>query len=223
MGKTVPPLITALRPTSVISEQFRTLRTNIQFAMVDRDLKTISVTSATPDAGKTTVSANLAVTFASQEKKVLLVDADMRKPTVHKVFGVKNTNGLTSLLTHQSSKVEEYVIGTPNDNLFIMPSGPIPPNPAELLGTNRMSEIINEMKQYFDLIIFDTPPTLAVTDSQVITTKVDGTIVVMRYGFVKKEQAIKTKELLEKVDAKILGAVLNRAEVNGDNYYYYGE
>lgn len=223
MGKTVPPLITALRPSSVISEQFRTLRTNIQFAMVDSDLKTISVTSATPDAGKSTVSANLAVTFASQEKKVLLVDADMRKPTVHKIFGVKNTNGLTSLLTHQSSKVEEYVIGTPTDNLFIMPSGPIPPNPAELLGTNRMSEIINEMKQYFDLIIFDTPPTLAVTDSQVMATKVDGTIVVMRYGFVKKEQVIKTKELLEKVDAKILGAVLNRAEVNGDNYYYYGE
>lgn len=216
-----PSLITLTRPSSVIAEQFRTIRTNIQFSMVDQDLKTIVVTSAGPGAGKSTISANLAVTFASQGKKVLLVDADMRKPTVHKTFRLPNHDGLTTLLTEKDVQISNIAHRAPTEGLFIITSGVIPPNPSELLASKRMDRLMNELEQIFDLIIFDMPPVIAVTDAQIMASKVDGTIFVIPKGLTNKDMVLKSKDLLEKVHANVIGAIFNRVEITGDNYYYY--
>ena len=216
-----PSLITLTRPSSVIAEQFRTIRTNIQFSMVDQDLKTVVVTSAGPGAGKSTISANLAVTFASQGKKVLLVDADMRKPTVHKTFRLANHDGLTTLLTEKDVQISDIAHRTPTEGLFIITSGVIPPNPSELLASKRMDKLMNELEQIFDLIIFDMPPVVAITDAQVMASKVDGTIFVIPKGLTNKDMVLKSKDLLDKVQANVIGAIFNRVEMSGDNYYYY--
>lgn len=216
-----PGLVVLNRPTSVVSEQFRTIRTNIQFSMIDETLKTIVVTSVGTSSGKSTVAANLSATLASDDKRVLLVDADLRKPTVHKTFNIRNSDGLTKLLTDRMTKLEDVIYRTHTDGLYLLTSGAIPPNPAELLSSKRMGEVIKEMGNYFDMIIFDTPPVLAVTDAQVLSSKVDGVLFVIPKGEVNKDQVIKSKELLENVKANVLGAVLNKVAKSDDDYYYY--
>ncbi|WP_035052217.1 CpsD/CapB family tyrosine-protein kinase [Carnobacterium pleistocenium] len=216
-----PSLVTLTRPSSVIAEQFRTIRTNIQFSMVDKNLKTLVITSAGPGAGKSTISANLAVTFAMQGKKVLIVDADMRKPTVHKTFSLPNRDGLTTLLTERDVEVKDIAHRLDTEGLSIITSGVIPPNPSELLASNRMDQLITEFEDLFDLIIFDMPPVIAVTDAQVMASKADGTIFVVNKDGADKEMVTKSKELLEKVKANVIGVVFNRVELKGDNYYYY--
>ncbi|MER2173165.1 MAG: CpsD/CapB family tyrosine-protein kinase [Carnobacterium sp.] len=216
-----PSLVTLTRPSSVIAEQFRTIRTNIQFSMVDKNLKTLVITSAGPGAGKSTISANLAVTFAMQGKKVLIVDADMRKPTVHKTFRLPNRDGLTTLLTERDVEIKDIAHRLDTEGLFIITSGVIPPNPSELLASNRMNQLITEFEDLFDLIIFDMPPVIAVTDAQVMASKVDGTIFVVNKDGADKEMVTKSKDLLEKVKANVIGVVFNRVELKGDNYYYY--
>lgn len=218
-----PGIVVSDNPTSIVSEQFRTIRTNIQFSMVDQNLKTISVTSATPSAGKTTVASNLAGAFAAQDKRVLLVDTDMRKPTVHQVFQAQNHPGLTNLLTNRSLTLEDVVRDSYVEGLDFITCGIIPPNPSELINSNRMGELIQEMESSYDLVIFDNPPLLAVTDAQIMATKVDGTIVVVPQGEVKKDELDQTAELLEKVNANVLGSVLNKVDADSDTYYYYGE
>lgn len=215
-------LITKLNPKSPISEQFRTLRTNLQFTSVDEPLKTILVTSAGPGAGKSITSANLAVVYAQQDKNVLLVDADMRKPTVHYTFRLANLRGLSNVLVNEST-LELAVEPTDIDNLHVLSSGPIPPNPSELLASKRMEEVLTIMKQFYDVIIFDTPPTLAVTDAKVLTSIVDGSIMVIRSGQTDIEEAKVAIAMLEDTPAKFLGAVLNDREKSDSNYqYYYG-
>ncbi|SIO19514.1 capsular exopolysaccharide family [Carnobacterium alterfunditum] len=216
-----PSLVTLTRPSSVIAEQFRTIRTNIQFSMVDKNLKTLVITSAGPGAGKSTISANLAVTFAMQGKKVLIVDADMRKPTVHKTFRLPNRDGLTTLLTERDVEIKDIAHRVDTEGLFIITSGVIPPNPSELLASKRMDQLITEFEDLFDLIIFDMPPVIAVTDAQVMASKADGTIFVVNKDGADKEMDTKSKELLEKVKANVIGVVFNRVELKGDNYYYY--
>lgn len=216
-----PGLVVVNKPSSVVSEQFRTIRTNIQFSMVDETLRTIVVTSAGPASGKSTIATNLAATFASKEKKVLLVDSDLRKPTVHKAFKVRNNDGLTTLLTDRNTNLEDVIYRTHTDGLYILTSGAIPPNPAELLASKRMEEIKQEMLDYFDMIIFDMPPLLPVTDAQVMASKTDGVLFVIPKGQVNKEEVFKAKDLLEKVQANVLGAVLNRVDKSDDSYYYY--
>lgn len=216
-----PGLIVSSRPTAVVSEQFRTIRTNIQFSMVDENLKSLVITSAGPGSGKSIISANLAATFASEEKRVLLVDADLRKPTVHKTFRVRNNDGLTTLLTDRGAQIEEMVYRTHVEGLYALTSGAIPPNPAELLGSKRMNELMKELEDFFDLIIYDMPPVMAVTDAQIMASKADGTIFVLPKGQATKEEVLKSKELLEMVDANVLGAVFNRVEKSSDSYYYY--
>ncbi|SDQ14211.1 CpsD/CapB family tyrosine-protein kinase [Carnobacterium viridans] len=218
-----PSLVTLTRSKSVIAEQFRTIRTNIQFSMVDKNLKTLVVTSAGPGAGKSTISANLAVTFAMQGKKVLIVDADMRKPTVHKTFHLPNRDGLTTLLTERDIEIKNIAHCLDKEGLFVITSGVIPPNPSELLASNRMNQLMAEFEELFDLIIFDMPPVIAVTDAQVMASKADGTIFVVNKDGADKEMVMKSKDLLEKVQANVIGVVFNRVELKGDNYYYYGE
>lgn len=215
-------LITKLNPRSPISEQFRTIRTNLQFTAVDDTLETMLVTSAGPSEGKSFTIANLAIVFAQQEKKVLLVDADMRKPTIHYTFRIDNRRGLSSVLVGEY-ELNEAAIKSDVPNLDILPSGPIPPNPSELLGSNKMRHLIDEAKDQYDLVIFDTPPVLAVTDAQLLANFVDGSLLVIRSKQTDQESAIKAKELLEPAKAKLLGAVLNDVQTSKDQYYYYGE
>lgn len=222
VNQSIRHLITKLNPRSPISEQFRTIRTNLQFTAVDGALETMLVTSAGPSEGKSFTIANLAVVFAQQEKKVLLIDADMRKPTVHYTFRVDNRRGLSSVLVGEH-ELEEAAIKSDIPNLDILPSGPIPPNPSELLGSNKMRHLIEEAKKLYDLVIFDTPPVLAVTDAQILANFVDGSLLVIRSKQTDQESAIKARELLEPAKAKLLGSVLNDLETSKDQYYYYGE
>lgn len=216
-------LITTTKPNSVVAEQFRTIRTNIQFSMVDKDLKSLIFTSSEPGEGKSTISANTAIVFASQGKRVLLVDADMRKPTVHKTFNIPNHEGLTTLLTEKDVKLSSVIRQGTNENLFILTSGPIPPNPSELLDSNKMNKIIEILEGAFDLVIFDMPPVITVTDSQIMATKTDGTIFVIRSGVANKEALIKSKQLLDIVNANVIGTVFNGVERTKDSAYkYYG-
>ncbi|KGX90986.1 CpsD/CapB family tyrosine-protein kinase [Pontibacillus marinus] len=213
-------LITNTNPKSPISEQYRTIRTNLQFASVDSELRTMLVTSAGPSEGKSMTASNVATVFAQQGKRVLLIDADLRKPTVHYTFRVDNMKGLSTYLVGQGS-LSETVSESHIENLDILPSGPIPPNPAEILGSQAMSTLIQEAQQSYDLVIFDTPPVLAVTDSQILANACDGVLLVVRSKQTENEAAEKAKELLEKAQAKLLGVVLNGKEIKNSNYYYY--
>ncbi|MFS0614950.1 CpsD/CapB family tyrosine-protein kinase [Lederbergia ruris] len=213
-------LVAKANPKSPISEQYRTIRTNIEFSAVDEEIRTLMVTSSGPAEGKSTTTANLAVVFAQQGKKVLIVDADMRKPTVHYTFGVTNTTGLTNVLTRQAT-LEAAARSTDIENLNVLPSGPIPPNPAELLGSKGMQVFFEKAKERYDMIIFDTPPVLAVTDAQILANKCDGTVLVVASGKTELESAQKTKELLSAAQAKLLGVVLNNKKMEKTDYYYY--
>nr|WP_285879922.1 CpsD/CapB family tyrosine-protein kinase [Neobacillus mesonae] len=215
-------MITLRNSRSPISEQYRTIRTNIQFSNVDSELKTLMVTSAGPGEGKSTTVANLAVVFAQQGKKVLLVDADLRKPTVHYTFNQTNTFGLTNVLTGQISLIK--AVNEPTEkNLYVLTSGPIPPNPAELISSKAMEQFFEEAQTIFDLIIFDAPPLLAVTDSQLLANKCEATILVVSSGKTEKELAVKAKDLLETAQGKLLGVVLNNKKMKtSQQYYYYG-
>ncbi|EOL45319.1 capsular exopolysaccharide family protein [Enterococcus phoeniculicola] len=216
-------LITLVNPSSPISEQYRTIRTNIQFASsADNPIKTMVITSSGPGEGKSTTSANLAVVFAKAGQRVLLVDADMRKPTVYKTFNLNNSRGLSTVLSTATS-VLEAAQRTVIDNLTILTSGPKPPNPSELLGSMRMGQVIEEAKNMYDIVIFDMPPVVTVTDAQIMASKTDGTLLVIRENVSRKESLVKAKELLNMVQARILGAIYNGAEHSNDQgYYYYG-
>lgn len=213
-------LITKLSPKSSISEQYRTIRTNIQFSSVDQDIKSILVTSTDPSEGKSTTVANLAITFAQQGKKVLIVDADLRKPTVHFTFQVQNVYGLTTVLTRLKS-LKEAISSTDIDNLDVLTSGPIPPNPAELLASNAMVEFLAQVEEGYDLVLFDSPPILAVADAQILANLCEGNILVIASGKTEIDKVEKAKELLSAAKGKLLGAVLNNKKMEKSNYHYY--
>ncbi|MDG0060854.1 MULTISPECIES: CpsD/CapB family tyrosine-protein kinase [Priestia] len=207
-------------PKDPVAEQYRTIRTNIQFSNVDQDIKTIVLTSSGAEEGKSTTSSNLATVYAQQGLKVLLIDADLRKPTGHYTFRLENHIGLTNVLTRQST-LAQAVQESEIPHLSVLTSGPIPPNPSELLASVQMAELLKEMKEQFDMIIFDTPPILAVADAQILANQVDGTILVVSSGKTEKDAALKSKDLLSNAQGKLLGVVLNNRKVEEGNYYYY--
>jgi len=212
-------LITDVNPKSVVAEQFRTIRTNINFSMPDAEIQTILFTSSSPGDGKSTVAANTAVVFAQEGKRVLLVDSDMRKPTVHYTFHLTNTIGLSNALVRQVT-LEEIIHQSSIDNLDVITCGPIPPNPSELISSKSMDSFIKEAKTLYDLIIFDAPPVLSVTDAQILANKCEGTILVISANETEKESILKAKEALVASQATIIGTVLNNYILDKDHYYY---
>ena len=206
-------------PKSIAAEAYRSLKTNIQYSSFDKEYKTIVITSSNPGEGKSTTSGNLALTLAEGESRVLLVDCDMRKPSMHKNFRVTNTYGIADILL-QRKKVMD-VAHMYNKNLSIITAGKVPPNPAEMLGSKAMSAFLEEMKEHFDYIILDTPPVQVVADAQILSTKVDGTIIVVRAGVTKKEDVHDTVNILKKVNANIIGTVLHAVDNSKNKYYYY--
>lgn len=212
-------LITLMNPKSVIAEQFKIIRTNLNFSMPQENLRSLVITSTQMSEGKSTISSNLGVTYAQAGKKVIFVDADMRKPTVHHTFGLKNTVGLSNLLIKELS-TQDVIQQTTIPNLHVITSGPIPPNPAELLTSSELKVLLEDLKQSYDLVIFDAPPVLPVTDAQIISNLMDGTVLVVNSGETEKDGVVKAKELLEKSKANLLGVVLNNVTLEDNNYYY---
>jgi capsular exopolysaccharide synthesis family protein len=214
-------LITSRHPKSPVSESFRSIRTNIDFSSFDKEINTLLITSSSPAEGKSTVTANLGVTMAATGKKTLIIDADLRNPTQHKCFGISNNIGLTNVLVNESILFEDALVCTNVDNLFLLTTGPLPPNPAELLNSKKMRDFFAFLTQHFDMILVDAPPVMAVTDASILASYLDGVILVVASGQAKIEQIRSAKEQLSKVQANLLGAVLNKAPKNGSYYYHY--
>lgn len=216
-GKSVN-LIAHSSPRSLISEQYRLIRTNIQLSSGNQNIKSIVVTSPLPSDGKTTIAANLAIVLAQQGKPVVLIDSDLRKPTMHYAFNVNNIDGLTSVLTNNIG-LDEVILRTHIPNLDIITSGPISQNPSELLDSKSMEDVIEKLKKQYEYVVFDTPPVLAVTDAQILAHKSDGTVMVIACGRTSQNGAAKARKLLDKAKTPLLGVVLN--EVKGKNIKNY--
>ena len=216
----VSPLIALRDPRSPAAEAYRTLRTNIQFSSLDKPLHTLLATSTAPDEGKSTTLANLAITMAQAEQRVLLVDCDLRRPTLHTLFELPNDVGLTSMILSQEDAPAPLQT-TSVAGLSLLASGPLPPRPADILGSRRMEAVIARLRVEADIVLFDTPPVVAVTDAAVLATKVDGVLLVFQAGKTSRDRARQARQILEKVKANIVGVVLNNAQIE-QGYGYYG-
>ncbi|MEM8533909.1 MAG: CpsD/CapB family tyrosine-protein kinase [Chloroflexota bacterium] len=213
-------MLVALRdPRSVAAEAYRTLRTNIQFSSLDKPLHTLLVTSTSADEGKSTTLANLAVTMAQAEQRVILVDCDLRRPSLHTFFNLQNEVGLTSMILAQD-EMPTPLQSTPIPDLKLLASGPLPPRPADILGSRRMEAVIERLRNEADVVLFDTPPVVAVTDAAVLATRVDGVLLVLQANKTSRERARSAREILDKVKANVVGAVLNNAEIEQEYDYY---
>ena len=220
-------LIAEKSPKAIVSENIKSLRTNLQFTAVDKTLKTILITSTNASEGKSFIAANLAISFAQADKRVLLVDCDLRKGRVHKLFGVSNTKGLSNLLTGNLKDFSKYIKPTKIKNLELITCGTYPPNPSELLASRKNRQLIKILRDYFDVVIFYGAPVGGLADSVILSSLVDGTLVVVKNGSTSKNDLIAVRESLDKVGAKVLGLVLNmtnhRSSKYYNNYYYYGD
>ena len=217
-------LITVAHPKSPISEQFRTIRTNINFMAIDKPIKTLAMTSANVSEGKSTVTDNVAVVWAQTGQRVLLIDADLRRPTLHTTFNKSNQEGLTTILTSGTNSIDLRQIVQPSgvENLDILTSGPVPPNPAELLNSQRMKTLIESVKSVYDMVIVDVPPMLEVTDTQVLSHYLDAIVLVVKQGQTQKLAVKRAVELLNLAHANLLGYVMNDVNTDGDAGYGYG-
>jgi non-specific protein-tyrosine kinase len=245
-------LITLEDPRSPLAEAYRVLRTNVRFSSVDRTARTIMVTSPDASEGKSVTLANLAVVMAQAGLKVVAIDSDLRRPALHRIFGLPNSHGLSNAILTEDGwlangrneleyghptdsafarsidlrrpassepKTMQHVQATPVPNLWVLPSGPLPPNPAELLGSERIGQVVAEL-DWAEVILFDSPPTLAVTDAAVLGARVDGVLVVFEVGTTRRGSAKRVIQELRKVDANVLGVVMNRLSRGRDGYYY---
>lgn len=220
------PLVTFTQPSSIVSEQLRNIRTNIKFAQVDSrakgtsEAKSLMVTSPDMGGGKSTISSNLAYLLTGNDQDVLLVDADLRKPLVHRTFGLSNKQGLSNLISEEDMNPDPFIRYIPSLNLHVLTSGIIPPNPEELLASERMAELMAYFEEKFSYVVYDVPPVLPVTDAQVLASRVDGIIMLAREGLTEKPNFQQAKKLLEIANGNILGAVLNQVASEEDNSYY---
>ena len=212
-------LISETDPRSPAAEAYRTLRTNIRFAGLDHPARTVVVTSAGPGEGKTTTAGNFSIVAAQADSRVCLVDADLRRPALHKVFGLKNVRGLTSALL-EGGAFSAVSQSTRVPNLSVVTSGPLPPNPAELVGSHRMHDCIEAALKEFDIIVFDSPPVISVADALALSAQCDGVILVVRSGKMAHAVVRRTAEQIEAVKGRILGIVLNSVDLRRDGYYY---
>jgi non-specific protein-tyrosine kinase len=214
-----PALITLTNPRSSASEAFRTLRTNLTFSSLREPLHTLVITSPAPEEGKSVTLANLAVTLAQSGKKTIIVDCDLRRPSQHTIWGVPQEPGLTTMVLEGLKKPPLVDVGV--ENLLLLPSGPLPPNPADLLGSPRMDAIVDQVKKMCDIVLFDAPPVIAVTDATLLAAKLDGVLMVLRAGGTRREHAERAKNLLERVNVRLVGAVLTDAMVDAKMGGYY--
>jgi capsular exopolysaccharide synthesis family protein len=216
-------LVTHFDPKSPVSEAYRTLRTNIQFKNKKTKQHTILVTSAAPKEGKSTTVANLAITMAQMGNETVLIDGDLRRPVIHSIFNMKKEHGLTNYLIGNSTH-KEIIRPTFVEHLAVIPSGPLPPNPSELLGSDEMKKLLEELKKKFEVILFDSPPVIAVTDASILSTLVDGIVLVIKAHQTHREAIKRAKSLLDTAEARIFGSLLNGVNIEktyGTNYYYY--
>jgi capsular exopolysaccharide synthesis family protein len=223
-----PDVVAYTHPRSPAAEAFRTLRTNIQFASLDRPVRRLLFTSAGPDEGKSLVIANLAVTMAGAGGRVVVVDGDLRRPSQHEIFHLDNARGLTNLFLAPRGADGALALDLPLqatavENLWVLTSGPLPPNPAELLGSHRMDEILRALDERADYVLLDSPPVMAVTDAAVLSSKVDAVLLVVGAGVVKRELARKAKAQLEAVRAPVLGLVVNNVPFDPTAFAGYYE
>jgi succinoglycan biosynthesis transport protein ExoP len=214
-------LVASQHPRSPISEAYRTLRTNIQFSTLDRPARTLLVTSANSIEGKSITAANLAVVMAQAGLKTVLVDSDLRRPVQHKIFQLSNQDGLTSRLLEEAPSLDDHLQTAGVENLRVLTSGPIPPNPSELLGSRKMQALLEQLKEDNDVVLFDSPPSLAVTDATVLATQVDGVLLVADARRTRREMAVRARDNLIKVGANILGVAVNRLSERAGGYHYY--
>ncbi|WP_394871300.1 CpsD/CapB family tyrosine-protein kinase [Clostridium butyricum] len=212
-------LIVESRPKSAEAEAYKTLRTNVQYSSISKKIKTLLVTSADSKDGKSTVCSNLGVTFSQNGQSVIILDCDFRKPSIHKFFNISNSAGITDILLGER-KLEE-TIQHYNSNTAILTAGNIPPNPSEILGSQSMINLLSFLSERYDIVIIDSPPVGVVTDAQIISASVDGTLVVIRAEETKAKRVTEAVNLLKKVDANIIGMVLNEAQVINKKYNDY--
>lgn len=215
-------LVTLTDPRAEAAEAYRTLRTNLLFSTVDNPVSTLVVTSPTPESGKSTAIANLAVTLAQGGHETILVDADLRKPAQHDIWGLNNERGLTTMMLEAGVLAEPPIQSVDVPGLSVIPSGPLPPIPADLLGSRKMDEVIGVLKARAEIVLFDAPPVLSVSDAVILGSKADGVILVMRAGHARRDHAIRAGDLLSQAHVRVVGCVLTNAPRDASVGSYYG-
>ena len=213
-------LVTISDPRSPASEAYRTLRTNLSYYSLDKPLRTLVVTSPAAGEGKSTTIANLAVTMAQSGRRTILVDCDLRRPTLHELFDLPMSPGLTNFVMEEVGELP--LQKTAVDGLLLLSSGPKPPNPADLLGAARMEQIIAQLAERADIVLFDVPPVMAAADAAILGARTDGVLLVIQAGKTRRDQSERAREVLEKAKARIVGATLTNAPKDSSIGEYYG-
>ena len=218
-------LVINVNPKSIFSEAIKTIRTNLAFSMIDKEMKTILLTSPQAGDGKSFITANLAVAYAQEDKKVLVVDCDLRKGRQHEIFEVMNvtSGGYSNLILNYKDdiKLNKYIVSTSNKNIDLLPTGPTPPNPVELLASENNKKLIAKLREKYDIILLDCPPVLGLSDTMIMTKYSDANIVVVSNKKTKIESLDKAKKVFEKANTKISGVIINKASVKDNSYYSY--
>lgn len=213
-------LITLTDPRSESAEAFRTLRTNLMFTSVEKPVHTLLVTSTARSEGKSLLLANLAVTFAQSGNRTILVDSDLRRPSQHDIWGISNDRGLTTMMLDDAALSSPPLVNSEIEYLQILPSGSLPPNPADVLSSQRMNGVIGLLKARADYVLFDSPPVLAATDAALLASKLDGVLLVVRAGHTRRDHTAQARQALERVHARVIGAVLSNAPPETTSEYY---